>query len=594
MPAIGNHDINLGNDIWYVGNFDLPTNGPASYREKNYSYDYGNAHFAVIDSNPFADGDTPAMAAIKTWLSNDLAAATRPWKFVYCHHPPYTSHGSHPDTTAVQEELSPLFESSGVHVVFQGHNHHYERINAINGVYYVTVGGSGQSLHGLTLQKDYSALVYEDLYSFAVVDIDGMRLDLRAINENGSVIDAFHLDIGHPFDIDGLVDSAAWGRATNGLVLYAAIRGNYLYVATQDAGEGGDHFIYMNNQLTTSRPANWAKSGQVMQWGAFLADENDGGYNNWFGPDDQPLAASTNYRSMTSGLNNNSNWNNGVLEGTLNLASYFGSFPSNLYLAAAPFGTVDGSTNYAPSQVPAGNGNGNIEPGEFLALSSRSIALDLPDAEAGPGATNEAGMSVPVNGTGSAAPSGLPLSYQWSGASFGSITSATTSAWITNNVATSIVAQLTVHDTRFDSNDTVALVFYPMADSDGDGLSDREEATGSNNVLTAANPGGKTSATNNADTDADGFSDGNEALAGTDPGDGYSLLELAQPLRQGGELVIYWSSVTGRQYAVYFATNLPGAINFVTSNLAATPPVNAFTVTAVGVDQRFYFIQAGP
>ncbi|HEY8240918.1 MAG TPA: hypothetical protein VIH35_05695, partial [Kiritimatiellia bacterium] len=29
MPAIGNHDINLGNDIWYVGNFDLPTNGPA-------------------------------------------------------------------------------------------------------------------------------------------------------------------------------------------------------------------------------------------------------------------------------------------------------------------------------------------------------------------------------------------------------------------------------------------------------------------------------------------------------------------------------------------------------------------------------------
>jgi hypothetical protein len=594
FPALGNHDVHFENTRWYVTNFFLPTNGPAGFRETVYSYDYGNAHFAVIDSNPFATNSASARSAIRTWLSNDLSTSSARWKFVQLHHPPYTSEGSHGPNTLVLSDIVPVLEAAGVDMVFQGHNHFYERINPINGVHYLTAGGGGQSLHALTTQRDYSATVYNSLYSFTVVDIDGAKFDLRTYNENGALVDAFAIDKDHPFEIDGLLDNAAWGRATNGLVLYAAIRGTYLYLATQDAGEGSDHFIYLHSALTTTRPANWAKSGQVMQWSAFLADEDGGGYSGWFDPADAPLGATTNYRSMTSGLDDNGPSGNGVLEGTINLAAHFGAFPSNLYVAAAPFGSADGGALVTAAQVPTGDGDGQIKSYEFLALDPRAIALDLPVAEAGPGATNEAGMKVTVNGSGSSAPSGLPMSYSWSGAKFADASSATTLAWITNNVATNVTILLTVNDTRFSSNDTVTLTFVPMVDSDGDGLSDGEEATGQDNVLTAPDPAGRITSTNSADSDGDGYGDGQEALAGTNPNDNTSLLRMVQPQQVGPELVVRWSSASNRSYELLSSSNLASGYGTVASNIAATPPANAWTVPVTIADQLYYFIRAGP
>ena len=114
------------------------------------------------------------------------------------------------------------------------------------------------------------------------MDINGSRLKLQQFDANNTQIDEFNIDVNHPFRIDGLLDDATWLRADNGLKLYAAIRGHYLYVATQDAGEGSDHFIYVNNVLTTNRTANWAKAGQVAAWSAFLAQEDQNGWNGWF------------------------------------------------------------------------------------------------------------------------------------------------------------------------------------------------------------------------------------------------------------------------------------------------------------------------
>src|SRR5207249_11191931 len=125
------------------------------------------------------------------------------------------------------------------------------------------------------------------------------------------------------------------------------------------------------------------------------------------------LTNDTVYRAMTSGLKNNGATANGVLEGTIDLAAHFGSFPPQLYLAAAPYGTSNGNALISFAQVPAGNGDGNIQSNEFLALISRDIALDLPVANAGSGFSIEAGMTAALNGSASTAPSGLPLSYNW-------------------------------------------------------------------------------------------------------------------------------------------------------------------------------------
>ena len=57
------------------------------------------------------------------------------------------------------------------------------------------------------------------------------------------------------------------------------------------------------------------------------------------------------------------------------------------------------------------------------------------------------------------------------------------------------------------------------SDCDNDGLTYNEETTGVDDSSTPANPNGTTTDPNNADTDGDGISDGQEALDGTDPND---------------------------------------------------------------------------
>ncbi len=607
FPALGNHDINAATGLWTLLNFVMPTNGPPGLEQRNYAFDFGNARMIVIDSNPFDDDeryyvDKPGQrAAIAAWLANDLATTTQDWRFVFYHHPAYTSRGSHNPEALVQSELAPLFETFGVHLAFQGHNHFYERINPINGVPYVTSGGGGFSLHAMNERRPYSARYFNSAYSFVLVDVDGPSMVWRCIDQTGVERDRHRFDLDHPFRIDGLLDDPAWLRAENGLKLHAAIRGRHLYVATQDAGEGSDHFIYIQNQAAGMTNANWAKTGQVMAWSAFLADENDGGFVGWFGPSDGSLDDPERYRAMTSGLNNNGALGNGVLEGTLDLAAHFGAFPAALWLAAAPYGTANGGALVTAAQVPAGNGNGHIEPDEYLVVSTRAIALDLPVAQAAAPAALEAGMMAVLDGTASHAPSGLPLTAQWTQIDGPTGVLSHADQWtagfhLAHNITepTNVTLQLSVHDTRFAETARVEIVMMPMVDSDGDGLSDGEELTGMDNVLTPIDPAGRTSDPALADSDGDGMADGAEAVAGTDPRDPASRLAVTGFEVTGVAAEIRWPSVPDRRYALLATTNLAMAPVRVVSNITATPPTNAHPLPPPGAGPRFYTLDVQP
>lgn len=586
--TLGNHDTDTANGQWSVDYFHMPTNGPPTEIEKNFSYDYGDAHLLVVDTEPFADNETARMEAIRTWVSNDLAATTQPWKFVFLHRPPYTSVGGHDDQANVKAQLAPLFAHFGVNIVFQGHNHWYERINAINAVHYITSGASGSGLYTPNPRKSYSAVLRNDVFSYTHVEITGTRLKLRQFDAANNQIDEFNLDRGHAFQMDGLLDNAAWLRADNGLKLYAAIRQYYLYVATQDAGEGSDHFIYVHNQTSTNRPANWAKAGTVMQWNCFLADENDGGFHGWFGATEAPRTNFPAYASMTSGLNNNGAAGNGVLEGTVNLLERFGVFPTHLLLQAAAYQTADGGSRVV--DVPAG---------QFLNISTRQLALDLPVAHAGTNQSCEAGMTVILDATGSVAPSGLPLAYRWSqlaGVPVHLVNSNTPVAGFaaTTNINDVLTFQLTVHDTRFDSNATVTVTLTQVVDIDGDGLSDAEETSGWDNILTAPNPAGYVTDPTRWDTDGDGQSDGAEALAGTDPNDPNSTLKVTRTDRDGGGFRIEWTAVPGKTYVVEYRDVLTNSWNTLTNIHATTSLTNHLDTAAAGLPQRFYRVRLGP
>ena len=139
--SIGNHDYanvpyqstqSLTTNFEYYNAFTMPTNaeigGIASGTEKYYSYNFGNAHFVVLDSFGAFNNSGSTMY---NWLQADLQANTQKWTVVYFHHPPYTK-GTHNSDTEIEsinirQNLNPVFEANNVDLVLSGHSHVYER-----------------------------------------------------------------------------------------------------------------------------------------------------------------------------------------------------------------------------------------------------------------------------------------------------------------------------------------------------------------------------------------------------------------------------------------------------------------------------------
>jgi hypothetical protein len=163
-----------------------------------------------------------------------------------------------------------------------------------------------------------------------------------------------------PFGLDGAFDSPGYRLASNGLVLYAALRGTTLYVATGSPGTSGpnDYFIFVSDQLLSgaSAPAPWAKSGNiaVATTKPYLASESQNGYISWY-----VNGAQTNWPCAKASTTA------GAMEGTLDLVHAFGYLPTNLFLCAAAYATTNGGPLVA--QCPTGSGP-NIETNEFFVI----------------------------------------------------------------------------------------------------------------------------------------------------------------------------------------------------------------------------------
>jgi hypothetical protein len=89
-----------------------------------------------------------------------------------------------------------LFESSGVDLVLNGHDHDYQRFVRPNGPTYVVTGGGGGPLSPLeACPSDYPPRVAgndQDHHFLAVTsDLGGLRV--QALGANGVVIDDFTL-----------------------------------------------------------------------------------------------------------------------------------------------------------------------------------------------------------------------------------------------------------------------------------------------------------------------------------------------------------------------------------------------------------------
>ncbi len=186
--------------------------------------------------------------------------------------------------------------------------------------------------------------------------------------------------------MDGILDhDAAFAAENSGMNLYYKFDGRYLYVATWDAGEGQDHFIFVVTNPDAWVSAPWAKSGTVPPWSAYLADENDSLYASWFNAGgsaitDLGLARCAAYFE-----------NGGRIEGVIDLAAILGSgFTQAVYLAVAPYSSSDGGALQSAYQVPAGNGNGDLwGSSEFFQLAPGDADGDGINDDADPDADGD-------------------------------------------------------------------------------------------------------------------------------------------------------------------------------------------------------------
>jgi acid phosphatase type 7 len=271
LPVPGNHDVALPSPeskrdfqrfedlLGYYLFWDLPMHGPQRMGAANapaldgdqasidrfltaagdrfprtgcYSFDWGNSHWTMLDSNAYMNwGDKDLVA----WLENDLGSAQdATWRFVVYHHPSFSSDGKHADEQRMRL-LAPILERMKVDVVFTGHNHCYERSRPIRflpdhleqgtalhtedcavpgsfqldeqydgfmhtkpqGVIYLVDGAAGAKFypHSQPEQlKDFSEVYDQSQHSVTKITVDGKRFTAVQVGADGAEIDRFMID----------------------------------------------------------------------------------------------------------------------------------------------------------------------------------------------------------------------------------------------------------------------------------------------------------------------------------------------------------------------------------------------------------------
>lgn len=103
-----------------------------------YSFDYGNAHITVLNTNDSyfnnwdTKGEDDSWEDQVAWVENDLASTNKTWKIVLMH---FAAINDNKEDTAeyknvtrpVQEAMMPIYAKTGVDLVLSGHTHRYFR-----------------------------------------------------------------------------------------------------------------------------------------------------------------------------------------------------------------------------------------------------------------------------------------------------------------------------------------------------------------------------------------------------------------------------------------------------------------------------------
>ncbi|MGC8755767.1 MAG: purple acid phosphatase family protein [bacterium] len=189
MPVDGNHEEYSPD---FYSQFALPlangrtTKDLSAEKGVYYSFNYGNAHFTILDDQSLYG--VPVQTDELTWLKNDLQSTHTVWRFVANHEPEFSAGGRHGSNTLLQQYWVPVFMNNHVDMVFNGHNHFYERTYPLDemgnpvpqgsGVIYIIAGSIGAPLYD---PSQASFVAYEEkTYNYAIIHVAGNTISMDA------------------------------------------------------------------------------------------------------------------------------------------------------------------------------------------------------------------------------------------------------------------------------------------------------------------------------------------------------------------------------------------------------------------------------
>lgn len=174
--SLGNHDIreqpsyklfNMEGKLFYT--FKAPQQ---------------SVRFFFLDSNYMSPEEVD-------WIGNEMKGAGEDWKIAAFHHPLYSSGGRHGSDVKLREKLEPLFIQNDVSVVFNGHDHFYERIKPQKGIIYFVCGSGGELAPGdIRPNTGLTDKGFDRACTFMAVEIIGDKMYFNAIMAGGGVIDS--------------------------------------------------------------------------------------------------------------------------------------------------------------------------------------------------------------------------------------------------------------------------------------------------------------------------------------------------------------------------------------------------------------------
>ena len=216
-PTLGNHEMytldwKMRDPRAYLNYFDVPSNGNATFDRRYYSYDYGDVHYVVLDtqlyeSNHEDNHDThhPDLYDVQVqWLRQDLAANTKKWTVVLMHRDPFQYAFDRPGASRAagfDEEgvlFMTIFDEFHVDLVLSAHLHSYRNRGHVrnfdrdvSGPLYILTGIAGDARRPKWKQHPLDVYVIPDreASNYMTMTVTPNQLVVKAFLADGTPID---------------------------------------------------------------------------------------------------------------------------------------------------------------------------------------------------------------------------------------------------------------------------------------------------------------------------------------------------------------------------------------------------------------------